>query len=1661
MGLSDETLDTIERLYGEGRFAQAFTVGTQVAPIRDWDGLRARLLGARLAGQLGHGKLASALTRAAYRRAPRNLRARTHRARMLLDEAGPWHTWQFLGHAPPDLDGSDADRADDLGFQATVLAAVRDFDRARKLLDQADALGSADPWRLIERAYVFQAEDRYADALAAATHALEERPALTAGVWSAAITLRALGRADEAIALLGNAITRIESFVLATLLINFLFQRGAWSEIGRVLERAEALAVLVPADARRWFDGVRSDVLYHCGDRTAARTFAERAGGFHAAIAARLGAFTGEPRQVLLAVPFVQQNFATCGPATLTALGTYWAMPVDHLRIAQEIAYGGTWDHAERQWAESSGCVTREFRVTWDAATALLDSGVPFSLATVAPTSGHLQAVVGYDELRRTLLVQDPTAGLLEYDADELLAAQRPHGPRGLALVPAAEASRLDAIALPDAVHYDTLYRLKLALVAHDRTGAERFCEILERDAADHPLAVTARWELAVYDGDASTGLRCAERLLAQFPDNEMLELRKLEYLGILGRRADRVAWIDRGCAREHPFPVWWSRSAAERRLDAREWPLAERHARRALRRLPTDATAYETFAFLRADQGAVAEAMDLARFAACLAPTIERSSDVYAWLAQRLGRIDEALEFLRTRAARAVAQSSLPSRTLFTVLERSYRLDEAFAALDTAIAARPGDGDLLLFGAIEHARDGRHERAAELLTTGRTVAHRTNWLRTDATLARARGDAAAALTLWQNVARAEPFDANAHREVANLIGQREGRRAALDYLRAVAAEQPYQLMLQRLLIERLGVREGGETAAEAERVLRHLIDTHPAYGWAHRELALNLLAQGRPAEATAAAAAGLAVEPFMAPSHSVAACVHVANGRADDARAALREAITLDVDDGFAIEELVRLGTNDAERREALAFVRSELERQTVFGTGISAWRVAARSVLRADDVLVLCREALTARSDLLPAWLETARQLLDMGHVSEATQLLGRAVERFPFMSEVHALLATARLRDGDHAGHLAELRRAAELAPGSLPALIALGNALHDAPELNEAMTVLTSAVAQAPGDPYAHGALADVLWASGERDRAIEHLETAIQLAPEYAWAWRMLRTWTRARNAPDRVLEVSRRLVEQRPGEVEAWLAHARLLSEAPDHLDELLTTLDRAMALSPRNIEIHDHRASALADAGRFDEAMAACRPAVYGDSIPTELQGRAAWVEERRGRRRDAIALMEKVVATTPSYAWGWDLLAQWLDAEGESARAVEASEWLTRLRPQESRAWVLLGHRQIAAARGPEGKASFARALELSPSDVWAAASLFDQQLHDHEIDAATATLAAMARYRDDEYVGKRRVMLAIARQDFAGALSLFRALCRTKTEDRVSIRAAGDALVNAGCAPDVNETLRDAVNAAEPDLNVALYWAERCATGTVGGEVDSMAALSRRGKVGIEACRAFLTAMTSVNSARLARSFARRCHDLVRRDTQMWAQYGYILLTAQRAEQVVRWLDDWEERGDLEAWMLLNLVAALRRLGCWTEAARVGRHAVGLRADHTTAAHQSWLALDDVLAGRYADARPRIATPVATTASSYYVAVSRIVEAVLALDDADLDLKGRNARAMLLLREARAQKIGRHAHEIAVAWYRAAAIVAASRGTWWAGVKRRWYQVLGSRL
>lgn len=1544
-----EVLQSVSRLYEAGLYLQAYEQSQACGPLRTWRGAEARIMAARLAIQLGAPRLALWHKLRAWREAPRHPEVCCFRGYTVLQYGGPYEAWLFFQEQGEELPGATPEeQASWFAFAGHVLGLLRDFELADVWLRRAEQTNGHPAWVLVTRAEVLELEDRLEEALAAADAALSHRPWYRPAVQSRAHLLTVLNRDDEAFEFLVEAARRIECPALYWQLAGIYYEREEYERVAWCLDQFEAMSPLLERSAGKGFYGLRSSLAYLSGDDEGAVAWARRLRNAQDSEWVRRlldPERKGRPRRVL-PVGFVGQHYVTCGPATLAALGRYWSMPTDHLEVAEKICYDGTTELAERRWAEEQGWVVREFTVTEGSAEAAIAAGVPFTLTTKQPNSGHLQAVVGYDGRRGTLVLRDPSyRNRREVQADEFLKHFAAFGPRGMALVPAAKAGLLEQIELTDAPLWDERYRFNLALERHQRDEAAAILARMEAAAPDHTLTWHAQVQLAEYDGDQRTQLAILEKLLGRFPEDSVLQLHRLSLLRTMSRRDEllqTLATLSKKPDADSVFTLLYARELA---ADARQHDQALSLLKTALRKRPTDPRAYYALAELYWNRQQFDKALELFRFATCFNDKDEDLAESYFRAARHCRQTEAALEWLRRRWERFGRKSALPTYTLVHALDALNRTQDALAVLERALEWRPDDGELMLFAAqFRSGVSAAHAAAAQqLLHEARHKAAETLWLRVAAQLARHRGDLPAALDLYQKALSLQPQSLAAHRDVALLLAELHGRQAALDHLRAACEQFPHFQPLLELFIEWLR----GEPLEVVEPVIRRLIALNPANAWAVRELGLLLVEHHRLDEAEQLSREALQLDPWHSSAYVLQGEVFYARDQREQARAAYRQALRISIDNDYAILRLLDACNTSAQRRAELAFVRDELVRQVVYGEGLLAYRHHARSVLDAEELLQSLREGLAARPDLWHAWSACVQQLVAMNRLDEAEDLARQATERFPLLPRVWLDLADVYQARCELAGQLAATQTAYNINPSWSPAARRLAEAHLLAGDSEQACEVLEQTIRRDPLDPLNHGFLAELCWQLDRGEQALEHLEKAVQLDPAYSWAWDRMCEWAQQLGTPQRPEQAARQLVEQRPGDVRSWLVLAQVLPD--EALDERLAALKRAAELDPRCTEAYDEQARLLGLAGRYDEALAAARAThVWGERLPPILLARIAWCEWTRGNCEAAYQQMQQALDADPTSFGMWQTFADWAESLGHTDDYLQAAQQMVRLNPQSEAAFGCYAHALLVSGQREEAKRNFQRALYIEPRYAFAASWLFDISLEDGELDVAGQALERLRAADDGAYTLARVVQWAAAKGDKALATEQLERLCFREPDTTWPYDTAIEAMKGAGWAAAALEVLRRAVQQEQVAPTAGRYWAQFEVTFGEQPDDQKLCTLAARGCLGEMAVYGLLSTMAERGNKRDILRFVRRHADWLCRSTIVWGSAVYALVVVRAWRHAFAWAQHWKDYQNVEAWMLCNTADVFWYYNCAEEAAEVNRRALELKPDNSYSQH-----------------------------------------------------------------------------------------------------------------
>ena len=1585
-------LGDIEQLVDRGLFLQAHTAAAPLGDYGGWQGAEELALASRMVGHLGAARRADALACLAYRRQPQAVQSRLRRARYLLSRRGHYRAWQFCqslaGWVIEDL----AQRAEWLAFQAYVHALLRDFERSAELLAQMDALAQDDPWLEMERSYCLEQEDRYADALAVCQALLARLPDYRAAQQQAARLELQLGREDEALQRLRSAASRLEHGGLCAQLAELLIERGELDEAERWLARVEDCSPLMDASLRSWLAARRCDISCLRNDCGAARTQALAVGWpFYTALAERLETAQGERR--VLPVSFVRQHHMTCVPATLTALAAYWQRPVAHLELAEEICYDGTPFHAERAWAERNGWWVAEFRVDWPIARALIDRGLPFTLTLQYTGSGHLQAVVGYDEPRGTLLIRDPAQPHFgECAALGLIESQASSGPRGMLLLPPEELHRLDGLELPERELWDLYYQLNSALEAHHRDQACAAVEQLQALAPGHRLSLQAQRALAWYDGRSNEYLEVTERLLELYPQDANLILAKAGMLAQLQSREVQLQWLAQHGGQADSDPGVAVRYAGLLAEDGRQAELAREVLRRVLRQAPAQAEAWNALASLRWGEGLREEACTLYRIAACLNGFHEGYASQCFRALRCLGRTEEGLHFLEQRRQRQGHLAAGPNLTLIEHLEELERTSEAEQALRQALARRPQDAELLLFAADFFGRLGETARSAEHLARAESLSKRSQWLRAAVLHAQRNGDEPGTSLAWsREAAECEPLNLSAQRLHVQLLRQVEGEAAVDAYVAALRERFPCHGGIGELAVE----RAQRQSLAAAEQALWQLLEGQPQQAWGRRELAICLARQGRLEQALEQARLVCSIDPDSSNTWSTLAFVLLQDGQREAARDAAREALRRSVDNDYPISFLIDGSASREEALASLALIHAELVQQVTFGDGWMNYQRVACGLLEDATLLEQLEEALNVRPDLWQLWSTVARQHARMHNIEQARHLLQAARERYPLLPRLYLEQAELQRSQGQLEESLATLEQSFRINPLwtasvrlYVDVLLEQGNALERAEQ------ILRRVLARTPDNLELRSYLAYVLGEQAQFVEAAAQAEQVLLEEPADGWAWNQLGRYCAQLQQPQRPRELAQELVRRRGGDADAWMALADI-EEASEDREKALRNVLR---VAPRHRRANEQLAELLLGEQRFEELHALLAAPCWAGVLPAELALFQARALRAQGELDTAVAHGRELLARHPDFHEGWRELGDWLEQKEDFPGYVEAARQLVRIEPRKPVSLGYLGHALHLNGQLEEALPLYQQAYELDAHYLFAGLSAYDLALQLERREGLRELLERLLTVSSRPDVLLRGLRLARTQDDGELQRRVMRLLCsEAQAED--CWKETLELLDHTGRDSLLQQLLEEGALAGNLHWRAAQHWLVQ--EETRWGFGNLMRAFRRALPADTQhSCkRALLDLLAGrENCNRQLQECLNASRSAIAEDPQTWAMASYTLLSHKRYEQMFAWLGDWSQRPDLPSWGLDNLAVALRHRGRDTEAADVSRRSLEREPGNVDA--MLWLAGDAADSGDPVRVREWLARlPAEPALRPFFAALQAVLEAYcLAVESGD---------------------------------------------------------------
>jgi len=352
-----------------------------------------------------------------------------------------------------------------------------------------------------------------------------------------------------------------------------------------------------------------------------------------------------------------------------------------------------------------------------------------------------------------------------------------------------------------------------------------------------------------------------------------------------------------------------------------------------------------------------------------------------------------------------------------------------------------------------------------------------------------------------------------------------------------------------------------------------------------------------------------LALEPNHVAALIWLGDMRLVEGRPDAAEAPLAKALTLAPREAAALDRAGRAALARRDYATAIKDLGAALEIQPQASSLHYPLSVAYRALgdtRNADAHLKLRGDVPPALNDPLMQQVGAQLQNASAAEVrganamakhqwAEAISALRQAIALSPDNAFTHLNLGTALFETGDAKGSLDEFQTAVRLSPNLSKANYGAGIVLEATGHDQEAIASFSKAVDTDPASVEARMSLADALRRNGRERESLPQYAEVITRSPAvsqaaFGYAMALVRL-ERYREARDR-LEIAMQTYPDQPG-----LAHAlaRLLAAAPD--DNVrdgprALTIVEALLKNQRTVQLAQTMAMALAENGRFDEAV-------------------------------------------------------------------------------------------------------------------------------------------------------------------------------------------------------------------------------------------------------------------------------------------------------------------------------------------------------------------------------------------------------------------------------------------------------------------------------------
>jgi len=384
----------------------------------------------------------------------------------------------------------------------------------------------------------------------------------------------------------------------------------------------------------------------------------------------------------------------------------------------------------------------------------------------------------------------------------------------------------------------------------------------------------------------------------------------------------------------------------------------------------------------------------------------------------------------------------------------------------------------------------------------------------------------------------------------------------------------------------------------------------------------------------------------------------------------------------------------------------------------------------------------------------------------VASFTRLSSGQVEQAADQAQIHADKSFELIQKGDLVGAEVELRQALELEPRNATYLGSLGAVLGMLHRLDESNVYLQRAIAANPNDLASLRNLASNQFQLGELEPARHNLEKLLKARPgdpgavlllgmvaeeskDYPRAIQLLASVpAEVRKRPESLVALARSYYgtgqKEKARETlqefqsaagrQDWQEGVFLGGKAASQAGDYETAEQMFSAISatyPDAAKLGYNLALAQYQAGHIERSQATLQKLLDAGYETGDIDNLMSWCLYKQGRVNDAVARMGRAIEREPGKESNYLDVGMMLIEQHRYPKAMAAAQKAVQVAPDSYQAWRLKGLAEAKLDLMGDAKTSYARAVELNPSDEQSILGLASEQLNDGKFQEAKTTL------------------------------------------------------------------------------------------------------------------------------------------------------------------------------------------------------------------------------------------------------------------------------------------------------------------------------------------